>query len=384
MDDYRFIERQGRKIQVVFRILPGKEISTGTDCKSEAIKFAERYLQDFDVKKTGKIPTFKEIAYGFYANDKYGYIKQLEKKKKYHRAIHWAEQEGRIQNYWIPKFGSFLISAITAKMIDNWYMDLTDCHGKSKQLADSTKNKILYAGKPIFKMAVREKIIRENPTREITKITEENKPRKPFCDFELAKLFPEDESELLKIWLTRKWISYFLIMRDTGWRPGEIAGLIRINYYPHIGGVYTDQSIEAYSGSVKKKIKTTDNGKAFKIGYLSEATIIQLNKYLEEENPGINDLIFTSTKNTGLKPEVSLKHFKASCKRAGVIIGDRTQYSLRHTFDTKMLEGLDKDTVSVLMGHVAYRPEYDHRSAETLLRQYKGAREKIEQSFKIG
>ena len=375
--EYRFKKRKGRKIQVIFQILPGLEINTGTDNEKEAVQFAERYLQDFDKNRNiTSIPTFKEYAAGFYRDDKHGYRKQLEKKKKSFKEEYWSVQESRLQNYWIKKFGNLLISAITADMIDDWYMELKS-KKSNRELSDNSKNKILACGNNVFKQALKDKLIGKNPISSIEKITEEHEIRENFNDFEIAKLFPPDMDELLKIWLTKKWALYFLIMRDTGWRPGEVAGIKRSSYYPEIGGLYTDASINYFDGTVQERIKTSGKGKNYKIGYLSNFTVSLLDEYIKNKNIPVKSLLFTSTKGTGLKPEVSNKHFKASCKRAGIDRGSRTQYSLRHTFDTKMLELLDKETVNALMGHTNYRKEYDHRSPETLLKQYKDVKDKL-------
>jgi len=383
MNDYRLINRKNRKIQVIFRILPGKCISTGADNERDAIIFAERYLLNYDGVRIEKVPTFKEFANGFYANDKYEYIKRIGKKKRYIKDVNWINHEARIQNYWIPQFGRFLLSAVSSVAIDSWFMNLKH-YKKLTPLADSTKNKILNAGRAIFKEAVWRKIIKENPINGIEKIIEENKHREPLTDFELAKLFPKSEKELLKIWLDRKWLCYFLIMRDTGWRPGEVAGLARKNYYTNFGGVYTEQSIDRRTGEVQNRIKTTKKGIQYKIGYFSDVTISQLNKYLKEENLILNDLIFKTKKGKGIKPDASNNHFKASCERAGIEIGNRTQYSFRHTFDTKMLQHLSLDEVNLLMGHIGYRGEYDHRTPTDILGQYATLKSTVQKNYKIG
>ena len=276
-----------------------------------------------------------------------------------------------------------IISAINSAIIDKWYMDLKSKRS-GKELADNSKNKILACGNNVFEQALKDKLITKNPVSSIEKITEEHEVRDNFNDIEIAKLFPTDEKDLISIWLTAKWALYFLIMRDTGWRPGEVAGLKRKSYYREMGGLYTDASINYFDGTVQDRIKTSGKGKNYKIGYLSDYTVKLLDRIIKNENIPVNSLIFTSTKGTGLKPEVSNKHFKASCKRAGIDRGPRTQYSLRHTFDTKMLELLDKETVNALMGHTSYRKEYDHRSPETLLKQYKDVKDTLDQNFKTG
>ena len=42
--DYRFKKRKGRNIQVIYKNLPGQEISTGTVDEAEAVKFDFRIL----------------------------------------------------------------------------------------------------------------------------------------------------------------------------------------------------------------------------------------------------------------------------------------------------------------------------------------------------
>ena len=78
---------------------------------------------------------------------------------------------------------------------------------------------------------------------------------------------------------------------------------------------------------------------------------------------------------------MSNKHFKASCDRAGLERNDRTQYCLRHTFDTELLKKLNRETVQDLMGHTSYRKEYDHRTGEDLLLQLQDIVPVVESRF---
>ena len=59
----------------------------------------------------------------------------------------------------------------------------------------------------------------------------------------------------------------------------------------------------------------------------------------------------------------------------------RTQYSLRHTYDTHTLGELDFDTVNRLMGHTSYRPEYDHRETDRMLPELNHVRDVVEGIF---
>lgn len=55
----------------------------------------------------------------------------------------------------------------------------------------------------------------------------------------------------------------------------------------------------------------------------------------------------------------------------------KTQYTLRHAFDTKAMKRLPMETVNLLMGHTVYERIYDHRSGEELLRQVNEVRDKM-------
>ena len=55
----------------------------------------------------------------------------------------------------------------------------------------------------------------------------------------------------------------------------------------------------------------------------------------------------------------------------------KTQYTLRHAFDTKAMKRLPMETVNLLMGHTVYERTYDHRSGEELLRQVNEVRDKM-------
>ena len=75
------------------------------------------------------------------------------------------------------------------------------------------------------------------------------------------------------------------------------------------------------------------------------------------------DLIFHPREATGgVQSNTANKHFKASCKRAGINRGDRTPYNLRYSFNMYALQLLDRKEVQGLMGHRtdAMTTRYDH------------------------
>ncbi len=92
-------------------------------------------------------------------------------------------------------------------------------------------------------------------------------------------------------------------------------------------------------------------------------------------------LIFHSPDNGPVILESANKHFKASCVRAGVDPRDRTQYCLRHSFNTHALHMLEKKDIQKLMGHRTdeMTKHYYHPTDEDLLKQVpESARKKLE------
>ncbi len=79
--------------------------------------------------------------------------------------------------------------------------------------------------------------------------------------------------------------------------------------------------------------------------------------------------------------ESANKHFRASCKKAGVDPGKRSQYCLRHSFNTHALHILEMKEVQKLMGHRTdeMTRHYYHPTDEDVLNQVpESARKKLE------
>ncbi|MDC7234544.1 MAG: tyrosine-type recombinase/integrase [Spirochaetales bacterium] len=371
MKPYKLWCRKDRKgvFYIQFAHTPGKWITTNCTDRDDAIRWAEANREAAgQIRK--KIPTLKQFADGFFVPGNEFWMKRLMRKKKSFASDYFRAHQGRLDNYIIPEFGSRLISSITTVEIDNWFLDLESVRTKN-ELSDNAKNKVLHVFRIILEEAKYQGYVKENAASAVEEISEENQERKHFTDIEMRKLFPDDRDELLRIWQGLKWTVFFMIMKDTGFRPGEVAGLTRRAYYSSVGGIYTTGSIDTVTGQYKDSIKTTKKGKGYKLGLLEDLTLQLLDDYLEETDPEIDELIFPAANTEGIKVETSLKHFKLSARRAKVDLQGRTQYCLRHSFETRKLMDLDLETVKELMGHTRYRKEYDHRSGEDRLTKLK-------------
>ncbi|WP_233066328.1 site-specific integrase, partial [Sphaerochaeta sp. S2] len=259
-------------------------------------------------------------------------------------------------------------------MIDEWFVTMRRA-ASGKKMASNSKNKVLMCLSYILKEAVNVGLIDSNPCEKVDKIAEESNPRQPFTEEEMAILFPENDKEAVWVWGNLMWACYFNIMKCTGFRPGEIAGLTRDNYYPALGGIYTSQSINSFTKEVVKRIKTTDKGMKAKIGLLSDQCCRLLDEYISTL-PEDQDLLF-KVKTGYVSVFTSNKHFNSFAQKAGIELNGRTQYCLRHTFQTMIAGEVEKNHVEELMGHTKYRKDYDHRDGKRRLQQLQNLRNRL-------
>jgi integrase len=223
-----------------------------------------------------------------------------------------------------------------------------------------------------LKEAERLEIIENDPCKKVDAISTRSNPRMALCEEEMDILFPKNDQRSIWVWGSLMWTCYFHVMRSTGFRPGEVAGLKKENYYADLGGVYTAHTVNTAEKRIVQRIKTSDKGKKYKVGLLSDQCCRLLSSYVEtlpekqEYLFRVNDGVVTTT--------TSNKHFVSFAKKAGVELGPRTQYSLRHTFQTMIAGEVEKGTVEELMGHTKYRQGYDHREGKRKLQQLQGLR----------
>lgn len=358
---YRFWTKPSGVIYVQFASMPNKWRSTGTKNKREADLWAKKH--DIDTIECDQ--TFREFAEGFFIPGRHNWIERKHAKNKTFAADYLPTNQGRLDNYILPAFGDYLLGSIKPRLIDDWLINLK---GLRKPLADASKNKILVVLRHVLQEAMEQGLIDKNPAKEIEQIRENKKKREPFSSEELAQLFPSSQEENNRIWLSKEWELFFRIEYIGGLRPGEVAALSWKDFYPNFKGLVVKSSVENRSYKIKG-LKTEKNGATVKPVILNDYVVEELSKLKEKCKPDEDDLIFKSINGKVISADSSLKHFKASCIRAGVDRKDRPQYSLRHTFNTRLLRTLDDSIVQMLMGHTGYRPEYDHRTGTDLLEQ---------------
>lgn len=368
---YKLRNVTGRCISVEFSHIPGKRISTGTKDMTEAILFAEEYLMNDGIQIEKDMMTFKQYADNFFMRtDARSFHARNEAFKKKRGPTFYKKHQALLDNYIMPQWGNYLIASITPSMIESWILTYKGINGK--QHADATKNKTLQCLNHIMESAKKEGIIDINPVDTVTAITAESSERRPLTTDEQQTLFPLDAKARIDIWEDLMWATYFSVFYDTGFRPGEIAGLRVCDVYRTPSGlaVSTTQSVNSEVMEIATRVKTSGKGMERRVGLLDSITEELLLQLVEsKKNP--KDLLFVPPKSKKFKvlsASSSNKHFKQICKKMGLDDEGLVQYCLRHTYETERRGDLDDSMLAITMGHTKLRDDYDHRAATEMIR----------------
>ena len=368
---YRFRKQKGRKyFEVMFAHIPGKWIPTHKETEEEAEQFAKDFLVNNGLITVQRQTTLKEFAQGFFSkSDPHGYRHRLEMRNHFYDEGFFERHQGRLDNYILKAHGGYFLTALTDVMIEDFILDLKSVKKRGKALSDDSRNKVLACYRIVLQEAVREGYIKNNPAKDVVGIATTYTHRKAFTKDELSLLFPEDDNKLLKVWGdSLKWAVYFCIMKDTGWRPGEVAGLQIMNWYPEIRGIYTTDSVDRVTHQIKHSIKTTRRGQKFKAGFLEEQTARLLQQLITITR---GQFLFEVNDKGLVYAELANKHLKSAANRVNLALDGRTQYCFRHTFNTLKLGTLPETARLLLMGHTHNRPEYNHLEPLDALKRVK-------------
>ncbi len=370
-EKYRFKKRSGRKyIQVEFAVLPNTWISTKTDKMVDAVLFAENWLKknsSGQEKAENEMLCLRDFASDFFkSSDPYGFRKRNEQRGYFYTDNYYEQKQALLEHYILPAHGRLKLDVIDEAMIENLVYSLKSVR-TGKSLANNTKNKVFDVYTKVMEEARRQGYTRHNVCKSVETLANRSKTREAFTSEELAKLFPQDTKELLRIWHGYMWAVYFLIQYETGWRPGEVSALQFSNFFPDTHGIYTTSDID-YKKRLQPRIKTSDKGQPYKVGVLSDRTCQLL---LEWKSRCKTDFAFIQGNGKFIGAEGANKHLASACNRAGVDQykngKKRTQYSFRHSFQSYYLGRIPENARLLLMGHTKMRTEYTHIDAKELL-----------------
>jgi integrase len=310
--------------------------------------------------------TVKYYADGLYDLD--GYYMRKRRQKNRPLTDKSAEiRAGLIKNYILPLWSGLDISDLSVKRIDDDLVNVLSFRDK-KDLSGTIKNTILLILDNMFSVAIDDGIINNNPVKSIMRFSQAVKnQRGAIPKKEMDLLFPTNHDELIKIWRKQIYATAYLVLRDTGLRPGELRALQWGDWYPDLRFFPITKAIE--SGK-RDKIKSTKTG-SVKPAVISEQTAREL-EILKNSVKDCSPKKFIFADRRGLPLTICsiAYNFKAGVLRAGL---DKkySPYWLRHTFNTRMLDVLPDDTVRLLMGHAteAMTLHYRHPDIESLKRE---------------
>lgn len=368
---YYFRKRCDRKyIEVRFSHIPGKWFNTGTGDIREAVLYAEEILMKDDIPSPKTIPTLKEYARDFFLRADEGSFQSYDKKYKRKRAPKYYErQQAVVMNHIIPRFGDYLVTAITAKAIEDWLPTIRKIDGEPA--ADNTKNKILNTFRLVMDSVKKDGYRDDNPARDISEISADRNEREAIPPYQTAVLFPSDPDERIRIWHGIMWACYFSILYDTGWRHGEIAALRVSDIWVTERGYYvtTKRTFNHEANDILERVKTSGKGLEKRPGLLYEDTAELLIRYIKEKGLAGDDLLFKGPRSgKPLWSETTNKHFKMVMKEYGFWHEGIVQYCLRHSYETDRRGDMPDEILAVSMGHTRLRDDYDHRTERDMIR----------------
>ena len=365
---YRFRHQPGRTIQVMFQHRPGKWMSTGTEDMTTAVLWAERKLNEDLGIVTDKAMTLARFAKDFFTEeDPQGFRHRNMRRGADYLPSYYSKKQSQLENYILPAHGSYLLTAISDVMVEDFFLDLKS-YRNGRDLADDTKNKVLETYSDVMDEARRKGYIRENPCDNVKRIVPRSEERQAFTEEEIKRFFPEDRKALIHVWWSLQWAVFFLIQRDTGFRPGEVAALSKLNYYPEFKGLYTDSDVDWSTRQVKNSIKTSKKGQKFKIGFLQDQTVELLEELIRRTE---GEYLF-KLRGKFINSSCANHHLQGCAKRAEVNLNGRTEYSFRHSYQTNYIGRIPERALQLLMGHTKTRPEYTHLSPEQTLERVAG------------
>jgi len=312
-----------------------------------------------------------------FSQDGYWRYKRAEKKRFFTDKS--MDTRSAIMKNWIVKmWGDVNPKRLTVKKIDQAMMGATS-EITDRLLAGATRNRILSVLSELYVHLIEEGKLRINPVRDVVRCNSyPEHPRGVIPLADLLKLFPEDHAELKRIWRTQKYICAFLILRDTGLRPGELVALrwgdwdSEIKFFPIL------RAIE--SGS-KGKVKGTKSGST-KPAIITDQTAVEIERLKKMVKPKPEDFIFANKHQRPYGNQRLLWNFRYATKMAGIDKPYLSPYWLRHTFNSMMLETNSTKNVQLLMGHntEAMTKRYRHAGVESLARTAVKIRDEVNAS----
>ncbi len=363
------------RISVMFIENPNHWIGTPESDKNKALAWARRNKGRL-LAKTPDAMLFRNAAKDMFSPDG-RWAERIGKKGKTFSKPFLRNKQGHVDNYLIPLLGDYRVSEITRRIVDDAVLDVRRADGDAKPLAPATKEKIIYTASIVFDEFVDAGLIRENPLIGITHYYRGPvEPRGVIPRESLSILFPETHEEMMKIWGSSLWVSFFCYLYDTGNRPNEIRATKWEELNVETGFLVVRNAIAAATLAELKGTKTD----IIKPAYLSDRTLLELSLWrMASKYNKDSDFIFSNRNGNPVAGNKYINAFHKAKENAGFKNERWTPYWLRHSFGTYHLKNLSIQELMTLMGHASVLTSkiYQHPDNEIIYEQSKGLRDKL-------
>jgi integrase len=305
------------------------------------------------------------------------------RKKRAEKKIYFTDKSLKtraaiMKNYVVPLWGEINPRRLTVKMIDQAMEGITsDLTGRP--LAGATRNRILSVLSELYIHLIQEDIVKINPVLAVTRCrSQPEHPRGAVSIATMKRLFPPDHDGMRKLYISQKYICAFLILRDTGLRPGELIALRWRDWMPERRMFPIMRAIESGTRTNEEGTKTG----ATKPAMVTVQATEEMERLRKKAKPQPEDFIFANYKNIPFDTHRLNYAFRRAVRRAEIGRDDLTPYWLRHTFNTRSLETLPDDIVRRLMGHSteAMTRHYRDADVDSLIREAEKIRETVDAS----
>lgn len=273
-------------------------------------------------------------------------------------ASYLAECNRTMERYWLPAFGGLKLSKITDDMI---YAKQTKLLNKG--LSPKSVKNILLNLSIVLKEAVRQKVLKESPMRNMMKIR---------LDATLTRFgsFPKEVWERLFIdcscWSSSIFYAFNLMAFFTGMRAGELLSLRGQDFDPSNNTLYVSHSFNHGELGPTK----TRNCRTVPLTCLGSSVIRILIAFNR------NGFIFSINGGKSPSAQTTMLNQQKNALRTlgytdGQISGNRwCLHSYRHTFTSLLVEkGISDPLISQVTGHASknlseMNARYTHQTAE--------------------
>src|SRR6266496_2213801 len=276
----------------------------------------------------------------------------------------------------VEEFRNKTLNQITPRMIENYLVTLLKTNTRfDRPHSPVTVRRHYNMLNQLFNMANRERLINDNPCRQVSRTVLKQLPTWQIRERWLNKYDDDEEDRLFAAFNEhgQHLAAISRIVLNTGIRPPKEVLAIRKEHV-NLGAEARYCRLEKGEVLVPPKAVLVAKGKDGKPRVLplnqSAQKIFRI--LLEDSTTG--EWLFTNRKNEPIK--TIKKGFSAACKRSG--IEDLRPYDLRHTFATRLLErGVHHFVISALLGHATpmtgfgaasrMTPGYAHATWDTMV-----------------